>query len=173
MKQHRVIKSVTLMGPRDALLMDLAWSDQRAHWSPYLQFVWGSVGGLWGIDPEYVCQTAGHQQTHIFIWMFEEEVWGQVEGQVQVQLLLFLRVLVHVHEGLDNHLEKRDGIFLNGEGKCLRLVGDKRGKQSFQDNSYESSGVAGQFPLDRTLTLSLRTISSLEILSEISLTPGG
>lgn len=81
----------------------------------YLEFIWGGVGCLWGINPEYVCQAAGNQQTHVLVWVFEEEVWGQVEGQVQVQLLLFLRVLVHVHEGLHNHLEER---------RCRRLVAE-------------------------------------------------
>lgn len=50
-----------------------------------------------------------------------------MEGQVQVELLLFLRVLVHVHEGLDNHLEKRWGI-LNGGRQVPEVNGQARGK---------------------------------------------
>lgn len=40
----------------------------------YLEFIWGGVGRLWGVNPEYVCQAAGYQQTHVLVWVFEEEV---------------------------------------------------------------------------------------------------
>lgn len=72
----------------------------------YLQLIWGGVRRLGGVYSEDVGQAAGHQQTHVLVGVFEEEVRGQVQGQVQVELLLFFRVLVHVHEGLHHHLRQ-------------------------------------------------------------------
>lgn len=72
----------------------------------YLQLIWRGVRRLGGVYSEDVGQAAGHQQTHVLVGVFEEEVGGQVQGQIQVELLLFFRVLVHVHEGLHHHLHR-------------------------------------------------------------------
>lgn len=40
----------------------------------YLQFIWGGVRCLGGVYSEYVCQTAGHQQAHVLVGVFEEEI---------------------------------------------------------------------------------------------------
>lgn len=74
--------------------------------SGYLELIRGGVWCLWGVYPEDISQAAGHQQTHVLVWVFQKEVRSQMESQVQVQLLLFLRILIHVHEGLYHHLEE-------------------------------------------------------------------
>lgn len=71
---------------------------------PHLEFVVGSVRGLGSVDPENVRQAAGHQQPYIFIWVPEEELRGEVERKAEILLLLFFRVLIHIHVGLHHHL---------------------------------------------------------------------
>lgn len=75
----------------------------------YLELIWGGVWCLRGIYPENISQTAGYKKTHVLVWVLQKEIRGQMESQVQVQLLLFLRILIHVHEGFYNHLEGGEG----------------------------------------------------------------